>query len=134
MTYSNINKDKAQVKRIQTVLKMVGGVILILIILSAVGNIVSQYKVIREAEIKVADLQRKSRLIEAENKQLEQRMEYATSSAFRERKAREWLGMGGNNDFWVDLPMEELKIDFDSTKEIEEPISNVKKWWQLFTK
>jgi cell division protein FtsL len=134
MTYSNINKDKAQVKGGDFVKKGVLAMIAIILIISALGNVYSQFKTIKNVEDKNAELLVKIDYLNLENKKLEQQIEYATSSAFMERKAREWLGVGASGDEWIDLPKEESGQSLYPEVNEENQISNIKKWRQLFTK
>jgi hypothetical protein len=53
-----------------------------------------------ELKIEISDL-------ENENREMRQKIEYATSSAFISRQARELLGWGNQNDYWLELPAEE---------------------------
>lgn len=134
MTYSNTNKDKVQASGWNRAKKwlMVAGAIILTI--SGLGNIYSQFKTIKNVEDKNAELLGKVDYLNLENKRLQQQIEYATSSAFKEQKAREWLGVGTSGDVWIDLPKENGEQNLYLVANEENQISNVKKWLLLFTK
>lgn len=134
MTYSNINKDKVQAKGWNWLKSgvVVGGAVILII--SALGNVYSQYRAIKSVEMKNAELLNKINGLNIENRRLLQKIEYATTSAFRERKAREWLGLGTGTDEWLDIPKTKQNESLYRTVTEEIQVSNVKKWLLLFTK
>lgn len=134
MTYSNINRDKVQAKGWNWIKSGAVIGVSVIIIISAVGNIISQYRAIKSVEMKNAELTDKINDLNVENRRLLQKIEYATSSAFKERKAREWLGLGTGNDEWLNIPKTKLNESLYRTVTEETQVSNVKKWLLLFTK
>ncbi|MBP9817628.1 hypothetical protein KBC75_02605 [Candidatus Shapirobacteria bacterium] len=98
MTYSNINWDKAQVFGV--------GVLAGVVIISALGNINKQYWTIKEARQKESDLQETVVELKTENNVLKQQLEYATSSAAINRRLRGEMGVGTQDDYWIELPPE----------------------------
>ncbi len=133
MTYSNINKAKAQVKGWKLVKKGLLIIVATIVIISAIGNIYSQYQTIKNVKKRNMELLDKVEDINSKNRRLQQQIEYATSSAFKERKTREWLGMGTANDVWIDIP-EINSPDLYHNAVEENKVDNVKKWLLLFTK
>jgi cell division protein FtsL len=134
MTYSNINKAKAQVKGWKLFKKGLLIIVATIIIISATGNIYFQYQTIKNVEKRNMELMDKVEDINSENRRLQQQIEYATSSAFKERKAREWLGMGTANDVWIDIPEINSPESLYHNAVEENKVDNVKKWLLLFTK
>lgn len=79
------------------------------ILISAIININNQlsslidaYKINKELTKKIVDL-------EKENRILEQKIAYSTSSAYLNQQARELFGVGTPNDVWLEIPKEEKK-------------------------
>ena len=134
MTYSNTNRDKVQANWWNFVKNGILTIIAIILIISALGNIYFQYNTIKNVEVKNAELLGKINYLNIENKRLLQQIEYATSSAFKEQKAREWLGVGTSGDMWIDLPKETVKQSLYPSVNEENQVINVKKWLLLFTK
>ena len=96
------------------------------------GNIRTQYSTLKEAQkINLKNEKEIMRLTE-ENQILRQKIEYATSSAFIEQNAREYLGMGRENDIWLKLKDEEDIDLFPKINEIEE-VPKIRQWIRLFT-
>lgn len=72
-------------------------------------NIGTQIEALLDANKKVAALEEKMAKLSEENNNLERQIEYATSSAFVERQARELFGLGTADDYWLILPTEEVE-------------------------
>jgi len=99
---------------------------------SIVNNIKTQYITLKEAKnLNLKTGKEIAKLIE-ENKILNQKIEYATSSAFIEQKAHENFGMGKENDIWLKLNEEENIDLFPKTNQVEE-IPKISQWIRLFT-
>jgi outer membrane murein-binding lipoprotein Lpp len=134
MAYSNINRDKAQVKLTQKLKTTVIAVVLGVLVISAWINIWQQATTLNDARNRNQETQKKIAKLEMENQKMEKQIEYATSSAYEERKIREYLGLGGTNDHWLladlgdvgTLPVEEIP---DSGK-----TTIIRQWWNLFVK
>ncbi|MDD4785033.1 MAG: septum formation initiator family protein [Candidatus Shapirobacteria bacterium] len=104
----------------------------LIIIGSIISNIKNQYNTLREArKINLKTEKEIIRLVE-ENQILSQKIEYATSSAFIDQKAREDLGMGRENDVWLKLEKEEDINLFPKINEVEE-VPKIRQWIRLFT-
>ena len=72
----------------------------IMIILS-LSNVIRQYSLLKQAGKDNMALEDKINFLEEENRRLIRTIGYATSSAYLERQAREQLGLGTSNDFWI---------------------------------
>ena len=77
---------------------------------SIIGNIKTQYSTLKEAEKQNLKIEKEMSKLNQENQILNQKVEYATSSAFLEQEARDKLALGNENDAWLDLG-EEKKMD-----------------------
>lgn len=134
MAYSNTNKDKVQVK-VRNWLKNAGiAVILLIITVSGWSNIGQQAIILHEAKKRNQNTEEKIEQLTEANKILEKQIKVATDSANRQRKIREYLGLGESGDVWLqtDLEMTENSLQEKMTVEVEEPI--IQQWWNLFTK
>ena len=70
--------------------------------------------------------------LEKENREMEQKIEYATSSAFVSRQAREKFGLGGADDYWLELPEEEDVGKRLYEVDMEEKKAKYEEWLNLF--
>lgn len=133
MAYSNTNKDKGQVSKAMLVKKTLLGAFLLIILLSSGSNIWSQWQTLKNAEIRNKKLESELADVTKLNKMLEMQIEYATSSAYKMRKSREYLGLGGPNDYWIKMPnnMDNMNITQEVTETNFVPI--IRQWWNLFT-
>ena len=134
MAYSNINRDKEQAGWANLV-KNAGLVgFMLIIIWSSVTNLGQQWITLNEARARNLKLNQEATKLIAQNKILEKQIEYATSSAYINQKTREYLGLGGPNDYWLKLPKDQdnssIKPEFNEMTEV--PI--IWQWWNLFTK
>jgi hypothetical protein len=68
-----------------------------------------------------------------ENNQMQRQINDATSSAFVDRKAREYFGLGTENDYWLIMPKDTDDIKIVQKESIVENKLNILKWWELFT-
>lgn len=134
MAYSNTNRDKLQQKSFMAVKTTLLTIVLIAITGSSLMNTYNQWQLLNQAMIRNRTMEAKIDQLETKNKQLEQQIEYATSSAYIKRKTKEYLGLGGVNDYWLILPKEdgesELKPEINETADVPTIIE----WWNLFTK
>ena len=99
---------------------------------SIINNIRTQYGTLREAQRQNLKIEKEMAKLSQENQILNQKIEYATSSAFIEQEAHESLGMGSENDVWLKLNEEENLDLFPKVNEIEE-IQKIRQWLGLFT-
>ena len=104
----------------------------IVIGVSIVGNIRTQYGTLKEA----LEQNQKTKLevdkIRQENLILKQKIEYATGSAFLEEEVRDKLALGRENDVWLKLKPEEDLDLFPKAKEVQE-VPKIRQWIDLFT-
>jgi len=104
----------------------------LVIIGSIISNIRTQYGTLQEAKRQNLKMEKEIAKLTQDNEILNQRIEYATSSAFIDQEAHDKLGMGNENDVWLKLKPEENIDLFPKVKEIEE-ISKIRQWIALFT-
>jgi cell division protein FtsB len=105
----------------------------LVIAVSIVNNIKTQYGTLKEAERQNLKIEKEIAKLTQENQILNQKIEYATSSAFIEQEAHEGLGMGGENDVWLKLNKEENLDLFPKINQVEE-IPKIRQWIGLFTR
>ncbi len=70
--------------------------------------------------------------LENENREMRQKIKYATSSAFISRQARELLGWGSPDDYWLELPAEEEMGELFYEMNIEDKKAKYEEWLDLF--
>ena len=103
-----------------------------IVLISTIFNIKSQLFTLREAEQKNRGLEIKIENLTKLKQKLNKQIEYATSSASIERQTKQLLGLGTENEAWLNLSPEK-KIEF--YQEIQEVIETpkYKQWLNLFT-
>ena len=105
-----------------------------IVIVSTFVNIKNQFSTLKSAEFKNEELKLKLEQMNVFKNNLIKQVEYATSSAFVDSQRKELLGLGTDNDYWLDI-----KEDLDEPEEIirqiyeSESESNLSKWLRLFT-
>ena len=99
---------------------------------SIINNIKTQYSTLKEAKSLNLKTEKEITKLTQENQILEQRIEYATSSAFVDQEAHENFGMGRENDVWLKLNEEENIDLFPKINQTEEK-PKIKQWIELFT-
>lgn len=104
----------------------------LVIIGSIVGNISTQYATLKEARKQNWKIEKEILKLTEENKVLEKKIEYSTSSAFIDQEAHDKLGLGRENDVWLKLKPEENIDLFPKVNEVEET-PKIRQWIRLFT-
>ena len=104
----------------------------LVIIGSIINNIKTQYGTLKEAKSLNLKTEREIARLTQENQILNQKIEYATSSAFIDQEAHENFGMGRENDVWLKLDKEENIDLFPKVNQVEE-IPKIRQWIKLFT-
>jgi cell division protein FtsB len=99
---------------------------------SIINNIKTQYNTLKEAKNLNFKTEKEIGKLTQENQILNQKIEYATSSAFIDQEAHEYLGMGRENDVWLKLNEEENLDLFPKVNQAEE-IPKIRQWIELFT-
>jgi cell division protein FtsB len=99
---------------------------------SIINNIITQFGTLKEAKRQNLKMEQEITSLLQENQILNQRIEYATSSAFIDQEAHDKLGMGRENDVWLKLKPEEDIDLFPKLNEAEE-IPKIRQWIRLFT-
>jgi hypothetical protein len=105
-----------------------------IVIVSTFVNIKNQFNTLESAKSKNEDLKLKLEQIDILRNNLTKKIEYSTSSAFVNSQRKELLGLGTDNDYWLDIkedsgkPEEIIRQVYESKSE-----SNPEKWLSLFT-
>ena len=102
------------------------------VIISTFLNIKNQYKTLKNAEIKNNELKLKVEKLSYLKQKIIKQIEYATSSAFINQQNKQLLGLGRENDVWLNLP-EEKKTDYFSEILDVTKTPNYQQWLKLFT-
>lgn len=100
---------------------------------SIINNIGTQYMTLEEAKKQNLKTEKEISILVYQNQILNQKIEYATSSAFIDQEAHELLAMGRENDVWLKLNKEENLDLFPKVNEVNE-IPKIKQWIRLFTR
>jgi hypothetical protein len=100
--------------------------------MSTIVNIKNQFETLELAKLKNEELKVRLEQMEILKNDLNKKIEYATTSAFIEAKRKELLGLGTDNDYWLDIPtienVEIIRHIYETKQE-----SNIQKWLKLFT-
>lgn len=105
----------------------------LIISISTIGNIKTQYDTLKEAKKQNIRIENEISRFNQDNQILDQKIEYATGSAFLEQEARDKLALGNKNDTWLKLGDEENIDLFPKVNENKE-IPKIKQWISLFTR
>jgi len=105
----------------------------LIISVSIIGNIKTQYSTLKEAEKQNSKIEKEISTINHENQILDQKVAYATSSAFLEEEAHDMLALGSGDDVWLKVGEEKNIELFPKMNETEE-IPKIKQWINLFTR
>jgi hypothetical protein len=134
MAYSNTNKDKVQIEWKKKLKNTGVTVILLIIVISAWTNIIQQMVILHEAESRNKKAEEKISKLMEENQKYEKQVEYATTSAYKQRQVREDLGLGNNGEVWLaaDLGTAGTTVEEETAIDGEKPM--IVQWWNLFTK
>jgi hypothetical protein len=100
---------------------------------SIIGNIKTQYSTLKEAEKQNLKIEKEIFKLNQKNQILNQKVEYATSSAFLEQEAHDKLALGNESDVWLDLGEEKNINLFPKVNETKK-IAKIKQWISLFTR
>lgn len=79
---------------------------------------------INEQKIEIA-------ILEAKNKQLEEKIAYTNTEEYRQRAYRWYLGLGTENDYWLDLPASHNFETVYETSEEKVAKPHWQEWWDL---
>jgi hypothetical protein len=105
-----------------------------IIVISTFMNIRNQFITLKSAELKNEELKLKLEQMNILKNNLAKQVEYATDSAFIDSQRKELLGLGTENDYWlnIDKDLEEAEMIIREVHESEIK-SNFEKWIELFT-
>ena len=109
------------------------GILAVVLAIGTFFNIRNQYGTLKTAELKNEELKVKIENLNQQKQRLINQAEYATSSAFLEQPRRALLGIGKENDAWLEIEGNENKIDLETeVNETAEP-TKLKEWIWWFT-
>jgi hypothetical protein len=109
------------------------GILTVILTVGTFFNIRNQYETLKIAELKNEELKIKIENLKQQKQRLVKQAEYATSSAFLEQQRRVLLGVGKENDAWLEIEGNENKIDLKTEiNEAPEP-TKLKEWIRWFT-
>lgn len=132
MSYSNTNRAKRQVLITKAIIGVIVTLVLMVVITLNLINISNQLETIREA--KKINLELKNRILKLkeENRVLENKIAWATTSAYIKQQARDKFGLGTADDYWLLIPKNEQK--YDIFPKLEEKVNTPiwKQWRNLF--
>ena len=103
------------------------------VIVSSFLNIKNQFSTLESANLKNDELKLKLEQMNILKNNLIKKIEYATSSAFVDSQRKELLGLGTDNDYWLNITPENTKTEI--IREVHETSreTNSEKWIKLFT-
>jgi hypothetical protein len=104
------------------------------ILVSTVYRIVNQVVTLGKARGENRVLMGEILRLEAENKSLLRKIEEASSSASREARIRNDLGMGKEDDYWVIMPKDIAFDDLYPKYNLGDVKPNWLEWVELFTR
>ena len=133
MAYSNINRDKGQVEKLKMLKNLGIWIVSLIVIYSSLTNIWQQGKTLQDANSRNLNLESELNKVLMQNKILVKQIEYASRSAYTERKSREYLGLGGPNDYWLKMPTDIPEPDLIQEIRVDTEVPMIIKWWNLFT-
>ncbi len=114
--------------------KIIWVLLTVIVLLSTLVNMKNQFNTLRLAKSKNEELVLKLEQMNVLKNNLVKKIEYATSSAFVNSQRKELLGLGTDDDYWLDIeedqekPEEIIRQVYETERE-----SNFKKWLKLFT-
>jgi len=108
-------------------------VLAVMVTISLIFNIKNQFLTLKMAGDENVTLNKEIKQLDESNKDLIKQINYSTSSAFVDQKAREYFGLGNGSDAWLILPPEKkIELDLNPT-EIKET-TKFRQWLNLFTR
>lgn len=134
MSYNSISRDKIQAFGVKNVINPIATVVLLLIAFLNVTNIVNQLRTVSEAKRKNAEVKAQILNLTNENLKLKNEIGYATTSAYLSQLAKDKLGLGTKDDYWLVIAEDKLNYDIVPKAKQEEVVPNWKLWFWLFIK
>jgi hypothetical protein len=105
----------------------------LVIVVSTLINIKNQFETLETAENKNEELKIKLDQMNVLKNNLDKKIEYATTSAFVDSQRKELLGLGTNEDYWIDMPRENTEVEIIRDVYETRQETNIQKWLRLFT-
>lgn len=105
----------------------------LVIVISTLINIKNQFETLKNARSKNEELEVKLEQMTILKNKLDKKIEYATTSAFIDSQRKELLGLGTDNDYWLDIAQENTSVEIIRDVYETKQEMNVQKWLRLFT-
>lgn len=134
MTYSNTNKDKIQANLIHKSKNIIITILLLITIIYSGGNIINQYVTLKEAKRVNAVKQNDITNLKEKITELRQKVEYATTSAYKARRMRQFYGLGLVDDKWIVIEKSKKESNIGQDYNVAEDKPNIVLWWEKFIK
>ncbi len=109
------------------------GILAVIVTMGTFFNIKNQYNTLKTAELKNEGLKIKIENMKRQKQQFIKQAEYATSSAFLDQQRKILLGIGTENDIWLDIPEKENKGELEMEVYEAEETSQLRQWLKWFT-
>ncbi len=110
--------------------KLFLGVVIVLLLI-AFGLELQQWRGRQAINNEISHLVAEQQSLEKKNVDLEQSLQYFSSDSYKEKLAREQLGLKKDGEIVVNFPKTNEPA---ATVQLLSPESNPKKWWQYFLK
>ena len=105
----------------------------LVIVISTLINIKNQFETLKVARAKNEELEIKLEQMTILKNKLNKKIEYATTSAFVDSQRKELLGLGTNDDYWLDITEDNTKVEIIRNVYETKQELNIQKWLRLFT-
>lgn len=103
---------------------LAGALIVLLVI---IGLELKQWNERRKIDAEISQIEREKAALESRNQALQQSLQYFASDSYKEKLAREQLGLKKEGELVVNFPPPGIKANSDP--EPEKPKTNPQKWW-----
>lgn len=110
--------------------KLFLGVILI-VLLTVFGLELNQWQQRRKVDAEIRHLVEEQASLEQRNNALQQSLQYFSSDTYKEKLAREQLGLKKDGEIVINFPPEGIA---STTEQITPPANNLQKWWEYIFK
>jgi cell division protein FtsB len=106
----------------------------LVILLGFLANVkYQQYRIQKSIENEKNNLSQQAASLEKRNQELSQSLSYLSSSDFKEKVAREQLGLKREGEIVFDFSRSEGQTEVPSAEAALKGKSNFQKWWVYFT-
>jgi cell division protein DivIC len=105
--------------------------VVLIVLLVVFGLELNQWQQRRKVDAEIKHLVEEQSALEQRNNALQQSLQYFSSDAYKEKLAREQLGLKKDGEIVINFPTEGVA---DSGKQKSEPANNPQKWWEYIFK